>query len=77
MKLFKVTVKFDYVVAAKDAISARNVASRYLHEALSDCFDSSDLCISDYTPASIDDWSGDFDPYGGNKTTDEYLKETP
>ena len=76
MKLFKVSIVYDYVVAANDAISARDTASRYVHEALSDCFYSSDLHISEYTPGSVHAWTGDIAPYGGNKTTDEYLKET-
>jgi len=75
MKLFKVTIEYDYVVVAKNAIDARDVASRYVHESLSDCFDSSDFRITEYTPGSVDYWTGDLEPYGGHKTTDEYLKD--
>jgi len=74
MKLFKVTIEYDYVVVAKNAIDARDVASRYAHESLSDCFYSSDFRITEYTPGSVD-WTGDLEPYGGHKTTDEYLKD--
>jgi len=75
MKLFKVTIEYDYIVVAKNAIDARDVASRYVHESLSDCFDSSDFMITEYTPGSVDYWTGDLEPYGGHKTTDEYLKD--
>jgi len=73
MKLFKVTIEYDYVVVAKNAIDARDVASMHIHEALSDCFDSSDCRITEYT-GSVD-WTGDLEPYGGHQTTDEYLKD--
>jgi hypothetical protein len=73
MKLFTVTVEFDYVVAADDYDHAKEVAREYALEAMKDI----SVYELDYT---IDHdrvsvwWSDDCLPYGGegNKTIGDY-----
>ena len=76
MKLFKVSVQYDYVLAAESLEDAHMKAHLYAKDALSDCGDSVvDIGIEEYEPGSVDGWTGDLEPYGGDKKTDEYLEE--
>lgn len=68
MKLYTVTVEFDYVVVAESEIDAEKVAQQNIRQALSD--------ISHYdlnyvvTPgATAYGWDGDCIPYGGDGNT--------
>lgn len=76
MKLFTVTVEYDYVVAAEDYEDAESVAREYAVEALKDM----SVYDLDYTidhGVKAYGWTDDCLPYGGNgnKTIRDYKNE--
>jgi len=77
-KLFTVTAKFQYVVAAEDIAEAVGIAEDVVHEAMSDLPSRSDAVQSVFPyHGNVDGWDGDCIPYGSDndKRTHEYENE--
>jgi hypothetical protein len=73
MKLFTVTVEYEYVVAAEDFDDARDVARDYALEAMKD-WSTHELDYTIFQGVTANGWTDDCLPYGGdgNKTIGEY-----
>lgn len=77
-KLFTVTAKFQYVVAAEDIAEAVGIAEDVVSEAMSDLPSRADAVQSVFPyRGNVEGWDGDCIPYGSDndKRTHEYEDE--
>lgn len=80
MKLYKINISYDIVVAAEDDADAIDVGIDCMEQALRDSSDQPDMCVEDIT--CLDDlpngWLGCY-PYRADRTTpmtvDEMLEQ--
>jgi hypothetical protein len=76
MKLFTVTVEYEYVVAAEDFNDANDVARDHALEAMKD-LSTYELDYRIFQGVAANGWTDDALPYGGegNKTVGDYKNE--